>query len=85
MAMKTLRMAMTADADGKVHFDLPVGPAGSEVEVVVTVRPKPAADDGTPESRGWPPGFIESTYGSIQDPAFRRYPQGEYEKRQDLD
>ena len=83
--MKTVRMAMTADGDGNVHFDLPVGPAGSEVEVVVKVRPKPAADAGTPESRGWPPGFIERTAGSIQDPAFRRYPQGEYEKRLELE
>ena len=39
----------------------------------------------TPEELGWPPGFFENTFGSIDDPAFKRYPQGEFEKREPLD
>ena len=33
---------------------------------------------------GWPPGFFENVVGSIDDEAFRRYPQGEYEKREEF-
>ena len=39
----------------------------------------------TPEELGWPPGFFENVIGSIDDPAFKRYPQGEFEKRESLD
>ncbi len=51
---------------------------------------EPTANDATPapktpEELGWPPGFFEDTFGSIDDPAFKRYPQGEFEKREPLD
>lgn len=39
----------------------------------------------TPEELGWPPGFFENVIGSIDDPAFKRYPQGEFEKRPPFD
>ncbi len=35
--------------------------------------PDPTANDTnppTPEELGWPPGFLKSTYGSIQDETF---------------
>jgi hypothetical protein len=34
----------------------------------------------TAPERGWPPGFIEATMGSVDD-SFMRHPQGEYEER----
>jgi hypothetical protein len=83
--MQTVRMVVKTDADGKLHIDLPTGWAESEFEVVLVWQPKAPAPEGSPESRGWPPGFVEQTYGSIQDEAFRRYPQGEYEKRPELE
>ena len=46
---------------------------------VATPKPK------TPEELGGPPGYFEKTYGSITDEAFKRYPQGEFEKREPLD
>ena len=51
---------------------------------------EPTANDAlpapkTPEELGWPPGFFENVIGSIDDPAFKRYPQGEFEKREPLD
>ncbi len=50
---------------------------------------EPTANDATPapktpEELGWPPGYFEDTFGSIDDPAFKRYPQGEFEKREPL-
>lgn len=36
------------------------------------------------DDKGWPDGFIESTFGSIPDFP-EREPQGEYEKRLELE
>lgn len=91
--MNVIRMTATAGPDGVLHLDVPVGAAGEfEVQVVVSRRPgkngaPPAEGDGpkTPEELGWPPGYFENTFGSIDDPAFKRYPQGEFEKREPLD
>ena len=82
--MQTVRMVVKADADGKLRFDVPAGEAGGEFEVVVVIQPKPPAAGDSPEARGWPPGFIEQTYGSIQDEAFRRYPECEPEEQADV-
>ena len=79
------RLVVKADDEGKIHLDVPAEPPGGEFDVIVTVKRRPTAGEETPESRGWPPGFLEQTYGSITDPAFRRYPQGEYEKRLELE
>ncbi len=57
--------------------------------MTVGVAPKPSANGApapkTPEELGWPPGFFENTFGSITDEAFKRYPQGEFEKREPFD
>jgi hypothetical protein len=34
-----------------------------------------------PKAHGWPPGFIERTYGSLADDPIERPPQGEPEER----
>ncbi|MBW4439007.1 MAG: hypothetical protein KME04_17855 [Pleurocapsa minor GSE-CHR-MK-17-07R] len=34
-----------------------------------------------PKAPGWPPGFIERTYGSLADDPIERPPQGELEDR----
>jgi hypothetical protein len=60
---------------------VPVGAQG-EFEVAVVVAPKPPATAKTPEELDWPPGYFEKTYDSITDEAFKRYPQGEFEKRE---
>ena len=63
--MNVIRLTATSDPDGVLRLQLPVG--AGEFEVIVA--PKPSAIDA-PEKRGWPPGFLESTYGSIQDESF---------------
>ncbi len=90
--MSVIRMTATSGPDGVLHLSVPAGRAG-EFEVTVEFVPKPDANDTapktpddtapkTPEELGWPPGYFENTYGSITDPAFKRYPQGEFEKRE---
>jgi len=82
--MSTIRLSATAGSDGILHLDIPTGGPGV-FDVQVTLTPKPSTNGmghkPTPEELGWPPGFFENTFGSIDDPAFMRYPQGEYEER----
>ena len=87
--MHVVRMSAKSGPDGILHLSVPVGAAG-EFEVAVVVSPKPAAGEAPtgakkPEELGWPPGYFENVIGSIDDPAFKRYPQGEFEKREALD
>ncbi|AMV23092.1 hypothetical protein VT84_01680 [Gemmata sp. SH-PL17] len=85
--MDVIRLNATSGPDGVLHLTVPVGVPG-EFEVAVVVSPKPTvhgAKPKTPEELGWPPKFLESTFGSVQDEAFARYPQGEFEKREVLD
>lgn len=86
--MNVIRLTATSGPDGVLRLEVPVGSEG-EFEVAVVVAPKPAAGGPapatkTPEELGWPPGYFENTFGSIDDPAFKRYPQGEFEKREPL-
>ncbi|HLP92030.1 MAG TPA: DUF2281 domain-containing protein [Nostocaceae cyanobacterium] len=39
----------------------------------------------SPEELGWPPGFFEETAGCLADDPIQRYPQGEYEEREQLE
>src|SRR4051812_16182936 len=82
--MQTHHSLGKADDDGVLHLDIPVGTPNAEFEAVVVLQPKARDRESqprTPEELGWPPGFIERTAGSIQDPTFRRHAQGEFEKR----
>jgi hypothetical protein len=87
--MRVIQMAAKADPDGILRLTIPVGQAGSEFEVAVVVSLKQTANGipspKTAEELGWPPGFFQKTFGSIEDEAFKRYPQGEFEKRESLD
>jgi hypothetical protein len=71
--MRVLELSATASGDGKLRFEIPAE-AGVEFEVAVIVQAKPPANGSahapTPEQRGWPAGYIEATYGSIQDETF---------------
>ena len=80
--MNTVRKICESDERGTAHVDVPVGVPGRRVEVVIVWQEVDTAD--TPEARGWPPGWFESTAGAIDDPSFVRSPQGEYETREPL-
>lgn len=76
--MQTVRVVAKTDADGSLSLRIPLGQPEAEFEVVVVVQPTAAPVPGpTPEQRGWPTGYLDRTYGSIDDETFVRHPQGE--------
>lgn len=79
--MKTIETTQKAGADKVLRLAIPVAEANQEYRLVIVIVPKTE----TAEKTSWPPGFIESTYGSIQDESFVRHPQGEFERRAELE
>lgn len=87
--MQTVRASEKTGADGVLHLRVPVGQPNAEFEAVIVLQPKAAPHStsatGTPEERGWPPGYFERTFGSIDDETFERAPQGELPTPVDFD
>lgn len=50
---------------------------------VATLAPPAPESKGAVDKNGWPIGFFERFYGAIPD--LKRWPQGEYEKREPLE
>ena len=86
--MRTLVVSQTSGDDGVLHLRVPVGQPNAEYDAVIVLQPKaPARGEGnmgTPEERGWPPGYFDLA-GSITDETFKRQPQGELPPPIDLD
>ena len=84
--MQTIRILEKTDKNGTLQLSIPLGKPEAEYEVVLVLQPKQAPPKGaTPEELGWPPGYFEATFGSIDDETFVRHPQGELPKPVDLD
>lgn len=84
--MQTIRVLQKTDKNGTLQLRIPLGKPEAEYEVVLVVQPKAAVPEtATPEELGWPPGYFEATFGSIDDETFVRHPQGELPKPVDLD
>lgn len=84
--MQTVRVQEKTGKDGVLQVRIPLGVPEREFDVLVVVQPKETiSTPTTPEERGWPPGYFDSTFGSITDETFIRHPQGEYPKPVDLD
>jgi hypothetical protein len=84
--MRVLQMAAKAGPDGIIHLALPLGIANEEFELAIVVSSKQIANgtarQKTPEELGYPPGFFEKTFGSIDDETFCEppdYPPGPVE------
>lgn len=70
--------------NGVLTLSIPVGLAEANREVKVTVEPC-GSDRGVAfNARDEWRRFIEETAGSIADPTFERYEQGEFEERGEL-
>jgi hypothetical protein len=83
--MQTIRVLERTGKDGTLHLRIPLGKPEADFEVVVVVQPKETvAASGTPEERGWPPGYFDLA-GSVTDETFFRHPQGELPKPVDLE
>jgi len=81
--MKTIHVSEKTGKDGTLLLRIPLGRAEAEYEVVVIVQPKSPVvplDD-----TGWPPGYFERTFGSIDDATFVRPPQGELPRAVEFD
>jgi hypothetical protein len=69
-----IQLSAKADPDGVLRLTVPGAGAGTEYEVAVVLHLRPAASTSpgakTPEELGWPPGYFEQTYGSIDDETF---------------
>ena len=84
--MQTIRVLEKTGKDGRLHLDIPLGKPEAEFEVVLIVQPTAEPINGdSPETRGWPSGYFERTYGSIKDETFVRPPQGELPKPVELE
>ena len=68
--MKTIRLSQRTGRDGSLSLNIPLGEPDRECEIVIVL---PSRDGDAP---AWPPGFLDATYGSIDDPSFERPPQG---------
>jgi len=75
--MRVLRVLAKTDPDGRIRLTFPGGAPGSYYDLAIIMVPhQEPADRPTPEELGWPPGFLESMFGSITDPTFEAPPRG---------
>ena len=75
--MRVIRVLAKTDPDGRIRLTFPGGDPGELFDLAVIVVPhqEPSARP-TPEELGWPPGFLEKTFGSITDETFEAPPRG---------
>ncbi|WP_341531574.1 hypothetical protein WKK05_36455 (plasmid) [Nostoc sp. UHCC 0302] len=84
--MQSIKLCSHVGADGILHLEIPVGITDKEMEVVVIYQQiEPSAPSKTPQELGWPPGFFEQTAGALADDPIQRYPQGEYDTREQFE
>jgi hypothetical protein len=84
--MQTLRVRERTGKDGVLHVSVPLGIPDTDCEVVLVVQSGQTKTPSTaPEELGWPPGYFEDTFGSIDDETFVRPPQGEMPKPVEFD
>jgi hypothetical protein len=76
IAMKTIETTQVAGADNLLHVTIPVDEANRAYRMVIVLVPE-AANSNDNVKTGWPAGYWESVYGSIQDETLIRLPQGE--------
>lgn len=81
--MITLQTSARTGSDGILHFDLPIGPADVEYEVIVVLQPKNSGISAarTEGSMSWE-DFIDKTAGHWEGEFVRD--QGVFEKRDPL-
>lgn len=81
--MQTIRVLEKTGKDGMLSLRIPLGNPEVEYDVLVVVQPKAAA--ASSDELGWPPGYFEATFGSIDDETFVRPPQAELPRPVELD
>jgi hypothetical protein len=80
--MKTIEMTQQVGSDKLLRLTIPVENANQRYRMVIVIAPETEEMPQTKyDENGWPEGFFERTFGSIQDDSFFRHPQGEYPQR----
>ncbi|MGN6369159.1 MAG: hypothetical protein ACTHN5_12930 [Phycisphaerae bacterium] len=74
--MTVLNITSRTDDSGEVR--LKIGVPNSDVNITVEIPDVPLK----PKSKEEWEAFVKRTAGCIKDPAFRRYPQGDYPVRE---
>lgn len=82
--MQSVTIRSHVGSDGVLNLRIPVELKDVDVEVIVTMKPLETSDLETiAQANGWPPGFFEKTFGSLQDfPDIE--PEGDYETREEF-
>ncbi|MBL8163661.1 MAG: hypothetical protein JNJ61_16870 [Anaerolineae bacterium] len=74
--MDTFRIKTHVGSDGILKFELPIGTANVDCEVVINIQPNMSREEWL--------AFIEETAGSLADDPIQRWPQGEHELRDEI-
>jgi hypothetical protein len=69
---------------GTISIDVPAALLHRTVEIIVIPLDEVGGGTGREGQKGWPPGFLENTAGSLADDPIQRGPQGDIEPRRDL-
>lgn len=83
--MQSIQLKGRVQADGTLALRVATDLPESDVDVVVVVSPiRSETEKTTPSERGWPPGYFERTAGCLALEPIQRWPQEEYEQRDDI-
>jgi hypothetical protein len=69
---------------GTISIDVPAALLHRKVEIIVIPLDEVSSGADREGQKGWPPGFLENTAGSLADDPIRRAPQGDFDLRGDL-
>lgn len=75
--MQTVRMVTRTAADGSLSLRIPLDQPEAEYEVVVVLQLATSSNGPTAGGERWPDGFLQETFGSVEDESFVRHPQGQ--------
>jgi hypothetical protein len=86
MMQKNIKLNSYVGKDGMLHLDIPVDVRETELEVTVTLKPigSKILTEEEIKNLEWH-DFIEMTYGCLADDPIIRYPQGEYDVRENIE
>ncbi len=74
--MKTIETMQIAGSDKLLHRTIPVDEPTRKYRMVIVLVAESEEQGKSPcDERSWPEGYVDRTYGSIQDESFFRYPQ----------
>jgi hypothetical protein len=82
--MRHVEFKSKVGPDGVLTLTIPVGLSAANCDVNIIVESAEPSAGTDPMNRDQWNRFIASTAGSISDPTFQRYPQGEFEPREEM-